>query len=208
MTRSRFCPMMDSSAMMSAMFSRIDSRTFMRCRARSPAERSLRSASDGAYGRKMASVIRVAFAREIRSVLPEVVRRVFEHDVHAARAIPRLEQVPDHGVVLVGLLLVARPGLRDDAADVSHRGHQLLLDGLFQRLVRAVGHAFAAPARSPEVCDDLLAEPPGGGTDAGDLLLDGLEESLVGLQLLLGIPVLDPRLVDEGLGVVEVVLEQ
>src|SRR5215813_15235527 len=120
MTRSRFCPMMDSSAMMSAMFSRIDSRTLSLCRARSPAERSLRSASDGAYGRKMASLIRVACARRWISVLPEVVGRVLEHDVDAARAVARLEQVLDHGVVLVGLLLVACPRLRDDAADVAH----------------------------------------------------------------------------------------
>src|SRR5262249_410184 len=208
MTRSRFCPMMDSSAMMSAMFSRIDSRTFMRCRARSPAERSLRSASDGAYGRNMASVIRVALAREIRSVLPEVVGRVLEHDVDTARAVAGLEQVLHHGVVLVGLLLVARPSLRDDAADVTHGGYQLLLDGLLQRLVGAIGDTFAAPARSPEVRDDFLAEPLGRGADDGDLLLDGLEESLVGLQLLLRVTVLDLRLVDEGLRVVEVVLEQ
>src|SRR5262245_36130909 len=174
-TRSRFCPMMDSSAMMSAMFSRIDSRTFMRCRARSPAERSLRSASDGAYGRNMASVIRAALAREIRSVLPEVVRRVLEDDVTTAPAVAGLAEVPHHGVVLVGLLLVARAGLGDDAADVAHGGHQLLFDGLLQRLVGAIRHAFAPPAGGPQVRNDLLAEPFGGGADDGDLLLDGLE---------------------------------
>ena len=47
MMRSRSFPMMDSSAMMSAMFSRIDWRTFWRWRRRSPAERSDRSASEG-----------------------------------------------------------------------------------------------------------------------------------------------------------------
>src|SRR5262245_11417925 len=207
MMRSRFCPMMDSSAMMSAMFSRMDSRTFRRWRARSPAERSLRSASDGAYGRKMASVSRVGLPGR-PSVLPEVVGGVLEHDVDAAHAVAGLEEVLNHGVVLLGLLLVAGPRLRDDPADVAHGGHQLLLDGLLQRLVGAIGNSLPAPARRPQIGDDLLPEALRRGTDDRDLLLDGLEESLVGLQLLLGVPVLDPRLVDERLGVVEVVLEE
>src|SRR6185437_982316 len=54
-TRSRSLPMIDSSAMMSAIFSRIDSRTFWRWRARSPAERSECSASERLYSRKMLS---------------------------------------------------------------------------------------------------------------------------------------------------------
>src|SRR5512132_1991003 len=107
MTRSRLCPMIDSSAMMSAMLSRMDSRIFDRCRARSPAERSLRSASDGAYGRKIDSTVGVMAAR---SILPEVVRGVLEDDVDAARAVAVLEQVLDHRVVLAALLLVARAG--------------------------------------------------------------------------------------------------
>src|SRR5713226_1248034 len=57
MTLSLFLPMIDSSAMMSAIFSRIDSRTFWRWRKRSPAERSERSDSVGRYSRKMVSLL-------------------------------------------------------------------------------------------------------------------------------------------------------
>src|SRR5437899_1067665 len=114
MTRSRLCPMIDSSAMMSAMLSRMDSRILERCRARSPADRSLRSASDGAYGRKMDSTVRDMKAA---SVLPEVVGGVLEDHVDTARAVAVLEEVRHHGVVLAALLLVARAGLRDNPAD-------------------------------------------------------------------------------------------
>src|ERR1700722_12349608 len=55
MTRSLFLPMIDSSAIMSAIFSRIDSRTFWRWRRRSPAERSERSASEIRYSRNIVS---------------------------------------------------------------------------------------------------------------------------------------------------------
>src|SRR5213593_3433030 len=95
----RSFPMIDSSAMMSAMFSRIDSRTFRRWRARSPAERSLRSASECSNGRKIDSTVRVTGGweagtdRRRRSVLPEVVGGVLEHHVHAALAVARVEQV-------------------------------------------------------------------------------------------------------------------
>src|SRR5258706_15886717 len=118
---SRFCPMIDSSAMMSAMFSRMDSRTLSRCLARSPAERSLFSASEGLYGRKMVSVVRMrAEGRPAPSVFPEVVGCVLEYDVDAAGAVARLEQVGHHGIVLLGLLLVTRTRLGDDPADVAH----------------------------------------------------------------------------------------
>src|SRR3972149_5991623 len=54
MMRSRSFPMIDSSAMMSAMLSRIDWRTFWRCRSRSPAARAPRSGSGWGNGREMA----------------------------------------------------------------------------------------------------------------------------------------------------------
>src|SRR5256712_7007625 len=209
---SRSFPMIDSSAMMSAMFSRIDSRTLSRWRARSPAERSLRSALEPSKGRKTDSRVRFTGGdrtdRRRRSVLPEVVGGVLEHDVHAALAIARVEEVLHHRIVLLRLLLVPRARLGDDAADVAHRRHELLLDCFLERLVGAVGDALAATARRPEVGDDFLTEPFGRRADDRDLLLDRLEEALVGLQLLLGVAVLHPRLVDEGLGVVEVVLEE
>src|SRR6266566_3098256 len=209
---SRSFPMIDSSAMMSAMFSRIDSRTLSRWRARSPAERSLRSALEPSKGRKTDSRVRFTGGdrtdRRRRSVLPEVVGGVLEHDVHAALAIARVEEVLHHRVVLLRLLLVTRARLGDDAADVAHRRHELLLDRFLERLVGAIGDALAAAARRPEVGDHLLTEPFGGRADDRDLLLDRLQEPLVGLQLLLGVAILHPRLVDERLGVVEVVLEE
>src|SRR6266566_4248426 len=209
---SRSFPMIDSSAMMSAMFSRIDSRTLSRWRARSPAERSLRSALEPSKGRKTDSRVRFTGGdrtdRRRRSVLPEVVGGVLEHDVHAALAIARVEEVLHHRVVLLRLLLVPRARLGDDAADVAHRRHELLLDRFLERLVGAVGDALAAAARRPEVGDHLLTEPFGRRADDRDLLLDRLQKPLVGLQLLLGVAVLHPRLVDERFGVVEVVLEE
>src|SRR6266478_1128461 len=208
---SRSFPMIDSSAMMSAMFSRIDSRTLSRWRARSPAERSLRSALEPSKGRKMDSRVRFTGGdrtdRRRRSVLPEVVGGVLEHDVHAALAIARVEEVLHHRVVLLRLLLVPRARLGDNAADVAHRRHELLLDRFLERLVGTVGDALAAAARRPEVGDHLLTEPFGRRADDRDLLLDRLEEALVGLQLLLGVAVLHSRLVDERFGVIEVVLE-
>src|SRR5438128_444237 len=97
MILSRAFPMIDSSAMMSAMFSRIDSRTFRRWRPRSPAERSLRSASDGSNGRKIDSRVRLTGVRDGegtdrpgRSVLPQVVGRVLEDDIDAALAVARV----------------------------------------------------------------------------------------------------------------------
>src|SRR6266404_6202679 len=209
---SRSFPMIDSSAMMSAMFSRIDSRTLSRWRARSPAERSLRSALEPSKGRKTDSRVRFTGGdrtdRRCRSVLPEVVGGVLQHDVHAALAVTRVEEVLHHRVVLLRLLLVPRARLGDDAADVAHRRHELLLDRFLERLVGAVGDALAAAARRPEVGDHLLTEPFGRRADDRDLLLDRLQKPLVGLQLLLGVAVLDSRLVDERFGVVEVVLEE
>src|SRR5213596_452035 len=209
---SRSFPMIDSSAMMSAMFSRIDSRTLSRWRARSPAERSLRSALEPSKGRKTDSRVRFTGGdrsdRRRRSILAEVVGGVLEHDVHAALAVTRVEEVLHHRVVLLRLLLVTRARLGDDTADVAHRRHELLLDRFLERLVGAIGDALAAAARRPEVGDHLLTEPFGGRADDRDLLLDRLQEPLVGLQLLLGVAILHPRLVDERLGVVEVVLEE
>src|SRR6266478_3869598 len=198
---SRSFPMIDSSAMMSAMFSRIDSRTVSRWRARSPAERSLRSALEPSKGRKTDSRVRFTGGdrtdRRRRSVLPEVVGGVLEHDVHAALAIARVEEVLHHRVVLLRLLLVPRARLGDDAADVAHRRHQLLLDRFLERLVAPVADAVAPAARRPEIGDDLLAEAFRRGTDDRDLLLDRLQEALVGLQLFLGVAVLDLGLVHE-----------
>src|SRR5262249_23275018 len=127
------------------------------------------------------------------SVLPEVVRGVLEHDVDAARAVAGLEEVLDHRVVLLRLLLVTRPRLRDDAADVAAGGRQLVLEGLLGGLVGGVGDPLSPPAGRPQVGDALLPEAFRRRADDRDLLLDGLEESLVGLQLLLGVPVLDLR---------------
>src|SRR5206468_11330246 len=194
---SRSFPMIDSSAMMSAMFSRIDSRTLSRCLARSPAERSLRSASEGSKGRKIDSTVRFTAGRRRRSVLPEIVGGVLEDHVDAALAVAGIEQVLHHRIVLGVLLLVPSARLGDDPADVAHGRHELLLDRLFERLVGPVGHALAAAARGPEVRDHLLAEALRRGADDRDLLLDRLEEPLVRLQLLLRAAVLHPRLVDE-----------
>src|SRR5207237_10596678 len=107
-------------AMMSARLSRIDSRTFSRRRARSPAERSLRSASEGSNGRKIESTVRATGGtpgrtdRPGRSVLPEVVGSVLEDDVDAALAVARVEEALHHRVVLGRLLVVARARCRDD----------------------------------------------------------------------------------------------
>src|SRR2546426_347085 len=102
-------------------------------------------------------------------------------------------------VVLLRLLLVPRARLGDDAADVAHRRHELLLDRFLERLIGAVGDALAAAARRPEVGDHLLTEPFGRRADDRDLLLDRLQKPLVGLQLLLGVAFLHPRLVVERL---------
>src|SRR4029077_19776377 len=104
------------------------------------------------------------------SVLPEVVGRVLEHDVDAAFAVPVVQEVLHHRIVLAGLLLVTGACLRDDPADVAHRRHELLLDGLLERLVAAVADLLPAPALRPEIRDHLLAEALGGGADDRDLL--------------------------------------
>src|SRR5581483_10478991 len=208
-------PMIDSSAMMSAMLLRIASRTFWRWRRRSPALRSLRWPEEELYGRKMVCTARsrsaerrCRAARQLASILPEVVGGVLEHHVHAARAVAVVEQGLDHGVVFFRLLLVAHARFGNDPAQIAHRGDELFLDRFLQRLVTAVVDLFAAPVGCPEIGDHLLAKAVGRRADDRDLLLDGLHKALVGRQLFLGVAVLDLALVDVGLGVIEVVLEQ
>src|SRR5208282_3756336 len=99
------------------------------------------------------------------------------HDVDARFAIAVLEQVLDHRAVLVALLLVARARLRDNPRDIAHRGHQLLLDRLFERLIAAVADLLAAPRRRPQIGDYFLPEAVGGRPDNRDLFLDRFEET-------------------------------
>src|SRR5208283_232674 len=72
------------------------------------------------------------------SILPQIVCRVLEHDVHARFAVAVLEQVFHHRAVLLALLLVAGARLGDDARDVADAGHQLFLDRFLERLVALV----------------------------------------------------------------------
>src|SRR5438132_3378235 len=159
---SRSFPMIDSSAMMSAMFSRIDSRTLSRWRARSPAERSLRSALEPSKGRKTDSRVRFTGGdrtdRRRRSVLPEVVGGVLEHDVHAALAIARVEEVLHHRVVLLRLLLVPRARLGDDAADVAHRRHELLLDRFLHHVDEGLADVDRVDAVALHVVGERVVE--------------------------------------------------
>src|SRR4029078_4566288 len=87
-------PMIDSSAMMSAMLLRIASRTFWRWRRRSPALRSLRWPEEELYGQKIVCTdyhqnreTRRHASRPVMLVLPEIVRGILEHHVDAARAV-------------------------------------------------------------------------------------------------------------------------
>src|SRR5262245_10536877 len=91
-------PMIDSSAVMSAMLLRIASRTFWRWRKRSPALRSLRWAEDELYGRKMVEATgspqkrRDRVCRGTALIFPEIVGRILEHHIDTARAIAVIEQ--------------------------------------------------------------------------------------------------------------------
>src|ERR1044071_4337010 len=92
-------PMIDSSAMMSAMLLRIASRTFWRWRRRSPALRSLRWPEEELYGRKMGYTgypkspeARLRASRLFTLILPEIIRGILEHLVDAARAVAVVEQ--------------------------------------------------------------------------------------------------------------------
>ena len=67
----------------------------------------------------------------------------------------------------------------DNAADVPHRGHELLLDGLLEGLVTVVADLLTAPARGPKISDHLLSEAIGSGADDRNLLLDRLQEPLI-----------------------------
>ncbi len=143
-----------------------------------------------------------------QSVLPEMVSGILQHCVDALLVVPLLEEILDHRRVLLPLLLVTGARLGDDAADVTDRVHQLLFDGLFQGLVGGVAQRLTTTHAGPEVCDHLLAKAVGSRADNRDLLLDGFEEPLVGLHLLLGHVILDLGLGHVGLGIVEVVLEE
>src|SRR5687768_6915161 len=117
-------PMMDSSAMISAILFLIASRTFCRCRSRSPALRSLRCPEDELYGRKMVSAIRTmplcgSRVTVMISVLPKIVGGVLENDVDATRAVAVLEQILDHNVILFRLFLVTHPRFRNNPAEIS-----------------------------------------------------------------------------------------
>src|SRR5581483_8169885 len=67
---------------------------------------------------------------------------------------------------------------------------------------------FPPAVTSPTGSRSPLAEAFGGRADNRDLLFDRLEEAFVGRELLLGIAIANLGLVDVGLGVVEVVLEE
>src|SRR5579875_1039525 len=262
MMRSRSLPIIDSSAMISAILSRISSRTFWRWRRRSPAERSERSASEGRYSRKIAStsgiallsfqalysalpasgisglpplivfpacrvgrdhtVVSGARAKSPRAmpgmletpfrdcaplVLPEIIGCILEHHVDARLAVAVVQQILDHGVVLVGLFLVTGASLGDDARDIAYRGHQLLFDRFLEWFIAALAYLLT-PARSrPQVRDHLLTKAFGGRADDRYLLLDRFQEALVRSQLLLGVAVAHLGLVDVGFGMIQVVLE-
>src|SRR6202043_1563141 len=99
-----------------------------------------------------------------------------EYDVDARLAVAVLQQVAHHRAVLFGLFLVAGASLGDDPRDVAHRGHQLLLDRLLQRLVAAVADLLTAPRGRPQIGDHFLAETVSGGADDRYLLLDRFQE--------------------------------
>src|SRR5262245_36546351 len=126
-------PMIDSSERISAILSRMESRIFWRCRARSRALRSER-VSEGVCGRKIVPIVSLDSAllllgepappgssdRRCSSparrslIFPEVVRGVFQNHIDASRRIAVRDELLDHRIVLVLLLCVPRPRLRDN----------------------------------------------------------------------------------------------
>src|SRR5437870_5632082 len=85
------------------------------------------------------------------SVLPQIVSRIFQHDIDTVLTITVVEEVLDHGVVLADLLFIPRAGFGDDPANVAHRTHQLLLNGLFERLITLVRHLLATTCSCPQI---------------------------------------------------------
>ncbi len=87
-----------------------------------------------------ASIIsqKIVVAGRNSSVLPEVIGSILQHRIDAVIIVTLLEEILDHSRVLLPLLLVTGTRLGDDAADVANRVHQLLLNGLLQRLVGGV----------------------------------------------------------------------
>src|SRR6266478_4171341 len=86
-TRSLFLPMIDSSAIMSAIFSRIDSRTFWRWRSRSPAERSERSAGD-----------RLRHRQKVRESIRENIADIIAEESIIGKNKDRVIKVPLRGI--------------------------------------------------------------------------------------------------------------
>src|SRR3989344_5926131 len=130
-TLSPLLPIIDSSATISAIFSRIAWRTFCRCRWRSPALRSERNASDCEYGRMVPIgsppflfVRNAHFKDHVSSLLisqnkkavqycslngsrklifPKIIGRVLEYHIHAMVTVTAFEQLLNHRVVLLTL---------------------------------------------------------------------------------------------------------
>src|SRR5262249_23468808 len=146
--------------------------------------REARPLGKGAKVREISSISAIP-----GSVLPEVVRGVLQHHVHARFAVAVFQQVLYHRVVLAALLFIAGARLGDDARDVAHRGHELLFDCFLERFVAPVADLLPAARGRPQVGDYFLAEAVRRRTDDRDLLFDGLEEAFVGRQFFLGVAV-------------------
>src|SRR6266850_2639732 len=205
MIRFRSLPMIDSSAMMSAMLLRIASRTFWRWRKRSPALRSLRCPDAGWYGRKIVSTSATVPVATL--VFPQIIRCVLENHIDAGMAVTAVEKVFHHRVVFLRLLLVTHPRLGDDPAQVSDRRDELFLDRFFQWLVTPVVDLLAPAVRRPEVGNNFLTEAVGRRADHSDLFFDGFHETFVRVKLFFGVAILHPALVHISFGMVEIILE-
>src|SRR5262249_9874950 len=114
------------------------------------------------------------------------------------------DQAVDDLVDAAQLVGVGRLGRGGDLHNVLEVGEDLLLDGLFQPLVRVVLECLAFARVRGDADQDLLPESVLGVFGDADLLFDRTHQPLVGFELFLGDRVFDLLLVAIGLDVVEV----
>src|SRR5215475_2068078 len=114
------------------------------------------------------------------------------------------DQAVDDFVDAAQLVGVGRLGRSGDLHHVLEVGEDLLLDGLFQPLVRVVLEGLAFARIRGDADQDLLPESVLGVFGDADLLFDRAHQSLVWFELFLGYRVFDLLLVAIGLDVVEV----
>ena len=124
-------PIIDSSANMSPMLSRIESFIFCRWRSLS---RALRSDLwlDGVYGRKMVLIsysidrfiLETLNARNYGAlVFPQVICSIFKNDVYTACRITVTNQLLNHSSILLALFVISCSSLRYNSRDITHTRH-------------------------------------------------------------------------------------